>query len=351
MTDGSSSLAQNPERVLLIKPSSLGDVVSAMPVLRGLRRSFPHAHLSWLIGRSYAPLVQHDGDLDEVILFDRARFGPVWHWPLATGEMVRLVRRLRAGRFDWAIDLQGLFRSGLLAFLSGAGLRAGFADAREGATIFYNRKAVCRSVHTVDRNVELVRDLGVEARGEDMTLRLAPAGQAFAEGVMSRFGLKRKGFLVCMPPARWPTKRYPARHWRAVIAELVRQAPVVVMGGGGAERMLCDSAVEGVEGGVVNLAGQTDVPQMVAMLAAAAGVVCGDSAAQFIAPAVGTNVLTLMGPTRRERTGPYLRGSALVADVPCQGCLKKRCGHITCMQVIAPADVVRGALEMLRSCD
>jgi ADP-heptose:LPS heptosyltransferase len=123
------------------------------------------------------------------------------------------------------------------------------------------------------------------------------------------------------------------------------------MGGGGEERRLCASAIEGLDSGVVNLAGQTDVPQMVAMLAAAAGVICGDSAAQFIAPAVGTNVVTLLGPTRRERTGPYLRGSALVADVPCQGCLKKRCGHVTCMQTISPADVVREAMEMLRPCD
>jgi ADP-heptose:LPS heptosyltransferase len=321
-----------------------------MPVLRGLRRSFPNARLSWLIGRSCAPLVQHDSDLDEVILFDRGRFGPVWHWPLATGEMVHLVRRLRAGRFDWAIDLQGLFRSGLLAAVSGAGLRAGFADAREGATIFYNHPVSCWSVHTVDRNVELARQLGIDAHEGDMTLQLTPAGQAFAEQVLARHGLRKKGFLVCVPPTRWPTKRYPARHWRTVIAELVRQAPVVVMGGGD-ERRMCESAVEGLDGGVVNLAGQTDVPQMVAMLAAAAGVICGDSAAQFIAQAVGTNVVTLLGPTRRERTGPYLRGKALVADVPCQGCLKRRCGHITCMQTIPPADVVRGALEMLRSCD
>jgi ADP-heptose:LPS heptosyltransferase len=193
-------------------------VVTALPVLRGLRRSFPQAHLSWLIGRSYAPLVQHDSDLDEVILFDRQRFGPVWHWPLATGEMVRLVRRLRAGRFDWAIDLQGLFRSGLLAAVSGAGLRAGFADAREGAAVFYNRPVLCRSVHTVDRNVELARQLGIDAHGQDMTLQLTPAGQAFAEQILDKYSLRKKGFLVCVPPTRWPTKRYPSRHWRTVSA-------------------------------------------------------------------------------------------------------------------------------------
>jgi ADP-heptose:LPS heptosyltransferase len=338
-----------PERVLLIKPSSLGDVVTAMPVLRGLRRTFPQAYLSWLVGRSYAPLVQHDSDLDEVILFDRARFGPVWHWPLATGELISLIKQLRAGRFDWAIDLQGLFRSALFAVVTGAALRVGFADAREKVAVFYNRAVACRSVHTVDRNVELARSLGIDTRIEDMTLQVTPEGRQFAEGVLARHGLTRKGFLVCVPPTRWLTKRYPVRHWRTVISQLVRQAPVVVLGGRGEEQKLCNATVDGLDGGVLNLAGQTSIPQMVAMLAEAAGVVCGDSAAAFIAPAVETEVLVLMGPTRVERTGPRACGKALAANVPCQGCLRRHCRHVTCMQMIDPQDVIRGALDMLHA--
>jgi heptosyltransferase-1 len=339
-----------PERILLIKPSSLGDVVSALPVLRGLRRTFPEAHLSWLVNRPYAPLIEHDSDLDEVILFDRGRFGLPWHWPLATGELVRLIAHLRGGHFDWAIDLQGLLRSGLFTWISGAPLRAGFADAREGAAWFYNRPVTCQSRHTVNRNVEVAKALGVDARGRDMTLQVSPAGEAFTREVLARFGLGRKRFLVCVPPTRWPTKTYPVRHWRTVIGELLDSASVILLGGGGREREFCLTVAEGFGPGLVNLAGQTDIPQMVAVIAAAAGVVCGDSAAAFIAPAVGTHVLTLIGPTRRERTGPYLRGKALVADVPCQGCLRRYCPHVICMQAIAPVDVVAGAVEMLRRC-
>jgi len=342
--------AQPPDRILLIKPSSLGDVVTAMPVLRGLRRSFPAAHIAWLIGTAYAPLVDSDSDLNEVILFDRARFGPPWHWPLAGGELVRLVRRLRAGRFDWAIDLQGLLRSGLLAAASGAAVRAGFADAREGASVCYNVRVLPAAAHTVDRNIELARHLGVDARSEDMTLQVTPEGHAYAQSLISRCKLPPKGFLVCMPPTRWATKRYPVRHWRKVVAALARQSDVVVMGGGGREKQLCDAVAEGLDGHVVNLAGQTSVPEMVAVLAVAAAAVCCDSSAKFIAPAVGTDVVALLGPTRPTQTGPYLRGRAIVADVPCQGCLKKRCPHVTCMEVISPDQVVAAAMEMLDKC-
>jgi ADP-heptose:LPS heptosyltransferase len=183
-----------------------------------------------------------------------------------------------------------------------------------------------------------------------MTLQVSPEGEAFGREVLARFGLGRKRFLVCVPPTRWASKNYPVRHWRTVIAELLTHSPVIVLGGGGRERELCQTIAEGFGPGLVNLAGQTDIPQMVAVIAAAAGVVCCDSAAAFIAPAVGTHVLTLLGPTRRDRTGPYLRGKALVADVPCQGCLRHHCPHVICMQTIAPADVAAGALEMLRRC-
>ena len=86
---------------------------------------------------------------------------------------------------------------------------------------------------------------------------------------------------------------------------------------------------------------------MVGVIAASAGVICSDSAAKFIAPAVGVDVVVLIGPTRVERTGPYLRGRAVLADVPCRGCLKKSCRHLTCMQMIRPAEVVAAAKEML----
>ncbi len=344
------TVADSPERILLIKPSSLGDVVSAMPVLRGLRRSFPDAHIAWLIGTSYAPLVAHDSDLDEVILFDRGRFGPPWHWPMAGGELARLIASLRRGWFDWAIDLQGLLRSALFALVSGADVRAGFADAREGAAVFYNVRVRPAAEHTVDRNVELARRLGADARGSDMTLQVTPGGRAYVESLADRCGLREKGFLACVPPTRWATKRYPVRHWRKVVAALAGQGDVVLMGAGGEERRLCEAVAEGLDGRVVNLAGETSVDEMVAVVAAAAGVVCCDSAAAFIAPAVGTDVVALLGPTRQSRTGPRGRGRAIVASVPCRGCLRKRCRHATCMEVIDPEQVIAAAREMLVRC-
>jgi len=331
-----------PRRVLIIKPSSLGDVVTAVPVLRGLRRTFPAAWISWLITPACAPLVRHDPDLDEIISFDRPRLGCCWRSPGAAAGLLRLVRRLRRERFDWVIDLQGLLRSGLFAAVTRAPLRAGFADAREGAGVFYTHAITPTQLHTVDRNIELARHLGIDARGEEMTLRVGERGRAFARSILGEHGLEAGTFWACLPPARWPTKRYPVRHWRRVVSELSRRTPVVLLGAPG-EQTLCGRVAEGQGEGVIDLSGRTGVEEMVAVLSLSRGVICSDSAAKFIASAVGVDVLCLIGPTRVERTGPYGGGRTLVAPVRCQGCLKRRCPHVTCMQLIRPEDVIDAA--------
>jgi len=337
-----------PRRVLIIKPSSLGDVVTALPVLRGLRRTFPDAHLAWLVNAEYAPLLEHDTDLNELIRFDRRDFRGVRRWPVAAVRFVGLMRRLRASHFDWAIDLQGLLRSGMLSLAGGASLRAGFARPRENAAgWFYTHRLAVGSAHTVDRNVELARALGIDARQEDMTLQVSPAGRGFTQEFMDRHGLRRGGFVVCAPPTRWSTKLYPVRHWRKVICELSRQVPVVLLGGGGREENLCRKIAEGMPACVVNLAGRTGIAEMVAVIASAGAVICSDSAAAFIAQAVGVGTAVLFGPTRPDRTGPIKTGQAITARLPCQGCLKRRCRHVTCMESIAPDEVIAAAEKLL----
>ena len=335
-----------PRRILMIKPSALGDVVTAIPVLRGLRRTFPEAHVAWLVSTNCAGLLRPDRDLDEVILFQRRKLGRCWRSAAAAGELKRLIGTLRSGRFDWVLDLQGLLRSGMLTAATRAPLRVGFASAREGAAWFYTRRIDVTGEHVVDRNVEFANRLNVDARGTDMRLDLDPQACQYVESLCRERDRKRGEFLVCVPPTRWETKLYPVRYWRRVVSAMAKRMPVVLLGAMGDEA-LCRQVAEGQGAAVSDLSGRTDVEQMVALIAASAGVICCDSAAKFIAPAVGVDAVVLIGPTSVKFTGPYLRGQALVADVPCQGCRKKRCRHVTCMQVIPPADVITAADEML----
>ena len=151
MTESPSRLARlEPSRVCIIKPSSMGDVVHALPILAALRQRWPSAHLAWIVNRPFREVLEGHPALDELIVHDRsARRGDLF----GIGGTARLFRRLALGRFDLTIDLQGLLRSALMTAATRAGVRVGLADAREGARWFYTDfvDASRLRVHAVDR--------------------------------------------------------------------------------------------------------------------------------------------------------------------------------------------------------
>src|SRR5438270_735258 len=199
-------------RIALIKPSALGDIVHALPVLGALRHRFPDAHITWVVNRSYEPLLKGHPALDATLPFDRAalrRGGPV----RGLGYALRFARRLRAGRFDLVLDLQGLFRSGLMAAVTGARRRVGFSDAREGATYFYTEVVPAPgldAIHAVDHNWLMAEALGAGDAPKRFDVPLDPAAVrlhgpyggfagAVATGVECRGSYLRKcDHLSCM---------------------------------------------------------------------------------------------------------------------------------------------------------
>ena len=130
-------MSQTWTNILLVKPSALGDIVMALPALSALRRNWPQAKISWLIRPEFAPLIEGHPHLDEVILFDRRRLGKAWCDPGAFQAFTSLIRGLRRRRFDVVLDLQGLFRSAALSWLSGCPQRFGPIWRREFARFFY----------------------------------------------------------------------------------------------------------------------------------------------------------------------------------------------------------------------
>ena len=131
-------------KILILKPSSLGDVVQALPVLRLLKRHLPASEIHWWIDSGLAPLLEGDPDLTGVVRFERKRWASLPHWP----EMLRSIAGMRAQKFDWVIDLQGLARSGAFAWLANGQLLAGLDEAREGARGFYDIIVPRASFHT-----------------------------------------------------------------------------------------------------------------------------------------------------------------------------------------------------------
>ena len=337
--------ASDVRRLLFIKPSSLGDIVHAMPVLDLLRRHFAAARISWLVKREWAALVERIEGVDDVVTV-----GP------GLGGWLGAVPGLRAARFDLAVDLQGLFRSGAMAWLSGAVRRIGFANAREGSPWFYSHRVAIPMVdmHAVDRYLLVTDDLGIERRTAPVfRFKSRPADEEAVETLLDRAGIKGGTRWIAMNVgARWPTKRWPVESFGELVTQIERGGlgPVVLFGGPG-DREAAQGLSRAVERPPVNLIGQTGLGLVPSLLRRAAVLITNDSGPMHIAAAVGTPVVALFGPTSPARTGPYgTIHRVLRAGVSCSPCFSRRCANpnqLECLTAIAVSDVLNAVRQVL----
>lgn len=342
-----------PARILILKPSSLGDIVHALPVLRALRLGLPRAHIAWLVSSSFAPLLRHHPHLDEVLVFDRRRYGRLWRSGGALRGFAQFLSTLRKGRFDCVIDLQGLFRSAFLASASGAPLRLGFAEAREGAPLFYSHRVRApRELHAVERNLRLAGALGLSTAPE-FDLALTADEHARASAALSERGVDAAGgFIAVLPGARWESKRWPEASFAQLNDTLQAcGAPPRVLLGGGDERVMGERIVAQSQAPLANLIGCSDLRVLCALLARSAVVVTADSGPMHIAAALSRPIVALFGPTSAVRTGPYSQtATVLTHPQPCAPCLRRVCPlrHQNCLRQLEPRRVADAVLTWLR---
>ena len=323
------------ERILLIKPSSLGDVIHALPVLCGLRRRYPEARIDWLIGTAFAELLAGHKDLDELVMFDRRRFGRLASNPRIAAEFFRFVRGLRRRHYDLVVDLQGLFRTGFLAWATAAGVRIGFHDAREGAAVFYTHRLHVedKDSHAVDKNCKVGEMLGFASDPVEFNLPISDVARSDVRSLLSERSVGDGTTLVAVVPgARWETKVWPVDRFSRAIDDLHADGPVrCILLGGRDEVALCREIVECCESKPIDLSGQTDLPRLAAAVELADVVLCHDSGVMHIAVALDRPLVCLVGPTNPARTGPYRRLRDVVRiDLDCAPCYLRRlpqCPH------------------------
>ena len=311
-----------PGKILVIKPSSLGDVVHVFPALEILRRRFPGFELDFVIHPAFAEILDLSPfPVSKKILFRRKELGGLTtFWP----AFRQLVREIRASRYDMVIDFQGLFRSGFLARCARSGLRAGFAEPRErSAAFFYSRKFPADpSHHAVERYAALANQLcGTDGPVPELNLRKVELPPELDRLLPERF-------IVLVPGARWETKVFPPALFAAAAAEVRNSFPdlAVVVAGAGADRPLA-AAVAAKLPGTVDLTGRTSLLQLTGVMQRADAVLTNDSGPMHVAALAGTPVFALFGPTLPERTGPYGSRHRIFRreGLSCLGCLKRKC--------------------------
>lgn len=319
-----------PEKILIVKPSSLGDIVHSLPFLNSLSKCFPEAEIHWVVAKGFEGLLEGNPVLKKIWVINKSEWRKIRKTQATISELDRLVKGLRAERYDCVIDLQGLFRSGFIAKAARSPVRIGFADAREGSAFFYTHKVMSsRDIHAVDLYLKIAADLGCAA--DDIRYPLPPV-----ENI--RLNLPFQGDYAVMAPGSrnkskiWPVERY------GKLSSLLPLKTVVV--GSGGDAGTADEVVRLSAGRAVSLAGRTDLKELIAVIRGSRFMVCNDTGPMHIAAALNIPVFAIFGPTNPVRTGPYGSGHTVIRkEIPCSPCYRKTCGDVRCLDMIGVKEV------------
>ena len=310
-------------KILILKPSSLGDVIQALPVLRLLKQHFRTAEIFWWIDSAFAPLLENDPDLAGIVRFERRRWGHPQNWP----EMLHSIRWLRAQKFDLVIDLQCLFRSGAFAWLSRGKFLIGLDEAREGARGFYDVAVPRKTFHThaVDWYLSVLPPLGVPVHENFQWL---PAQPQIAVAIKSKWPIGGSRWITLQPGARWDNKRWPVERFSELVSLLAKRFPDTRFAilGSKEDKLLGEIISSAEPTRCLDLCGTTSLPEMIEWIRLGDLMITNDTGPMHAAAALGKPIVALFGPTEPRRTGPYGQlHNVLRLELPCSPCLKPTC--------------------------
>jgi ADP-heptose:LPS heptosyltransferase len=367
-------------RILLIKPSALGDVIHTLPVLAKLRARYPAAQIGWLLTPAIAELVRHHPALSKVLLFPRQGFSSTCQAMSTLAEVVRLLAAIRRERYDLVLDLHGQMRSAVFTLASGAPVRIGFdrprrqpwqggcqerhssqtpprrlvpeayrhgwTGAREGSWLAYSHRipVATLDVHAVDRYLWVGRLLGFADGPAEFHIPIPLESVDRIAQVLDRLGILGTPLAVLVPGTTWQTKHWMAEGFAEVGRYLCRTGRAVVLAGTAGERGLCRTIAAHCPA-AHDLSGQTTLSELAALLRRAAVCVTNDSGSMHLAVALQRPVVSIFGPTDPLWIGPYHRPNAVLqTTASCAPCYLRRlrqCPHDhICMKGIPSAQVI-----------
>jgi heptosyltransferase-1 len=346
---------QNAKRLLIIRLSSIGDVITGTPVPAAIKKSRPDLHVAWVVeDRSHQVLLQNPW-IDEVIVAPRSEWAAKWRqrrYLEVLGEVAEFIRGIRKRGFDIALDFQGRLKSSLLAYLSGAPVRIGHADATEKSRFLYTHAfRVTKEVRRAsERSLRLLEPLGIPYHPMDLYIPLDRNDVESAEAVLTSLGVKEPFAALC-PATTFQTKFWTPPAFAQVADGLRRRLGLlpVIMGGPG-DVPLAQQIASLASERVAVAAGLTSLRSAAGILSRASVVVSVDTGLLFAALAVGVPVVGIFGPTPHE----HLRDERIIViskQFPCSPCWRKpRCASgRDCMLAVTPEEVLSAAETLFPS--
>lgn len=301
------------DRILMLKLGAVGDVVHSLPVLETLRDRYPSARIGWVVEEAAEPLLRGHPLLDEVILLDRNRLK-------GSGGLQYFLswsRVLREKNYQVTIDLQNLFKTGLVAFLSRAPVRIGFRRLREGNFLFNNRWVgeYKQYPHAVHKYLCLLSPIGITPK--DWVIRFGLHWNPVDENPSTSFWEKNnwgpeESVVAINPGANWPSKRWPVERFACVADRLVGEfGDRILLLWGPGEKPLAEGIAEAMDKpGFV--APETTLRSLLPLLQKCRMMISGDTGPVHLAAALGVPTVSLFGPSHPTRNGPFGEGHVIV---------------------------------------
>lgn len=337
-----------PRNILIIRLSSLGDVLMSVPAVKAIRRRFPEAHISWLVEGSVSGLLAHQDFIDEVIFFPRGtlmRHLKGGHLPTTAYVLNDFLKKLRERKYDLIVDLHGIAKSVALMLIARGGKRIGFGKmfAKDLSHFFYNERVngTEKRIHKVERNMLVARFLGYNDIIPEAQLSVSDKAKEYIDDFFHSRGITSPVFAV-NPFAskdssfkRWPLERYADLIYR--IREHLEGNAIIIWGPGEREEA---QRLVALAGNNAQLACQTDIVQLFALLARVDAYVGGDTGTTHLASAAGIPVISIFGPTDVIINRPYSDKSVVVREqMDCSPCKNKGCKTRQCLMSISTDEV------------
>jgi len=335
--------------ILIRGTNWIGDVIMTLPAVASIRKTMPEATITVLAKPWVADIYRLSPHVDEVITFQR----PGRHDGL--GGLLKLAAELKEKKFDGTILLQNAIQAAIITLTARIPVRAGYNSDGRGLLLTHavQRTGAIRKVHQIDYYLEMLKALGFQSAGHDVTLPVRKDDRARAEEILFGYGVEKGETVIGMAPgaAYGPAKMWLPDRFAALADRLIdrHNAPVLLFGSAG-DRAQTDRIEGQAKGKLINLAGATDLMGAVALIARCNLFISNDSGLMHLAGALGVPLVAIFGSTNPATTSPVGEKSVIVhKNVSCSPCLKKTCPtDFRCMKLIEVDDVYEEAKRLLQ---
>ncbi len=322
-------------RILIVKLSSLGDIIHTLPVLGAIKDAYPNAQIDWVTEEVGQELLQDHPMINRLIVYRRNR------WPrlLKGGNLAQFIKEflffkkmLFQQEYDLVIDFQGLLKSGFITWIAKAREKIGFQNGKEGSSLFLDKRYKADyDEHAVVRYLKLLSFAGIPVDFEHITFPIAPRPNNLSFATP---------YIVINPMARWPSKMWPRNKWLKLANVLTNMDYTLVFTGTQKDWAWINDICKHFPR-AINLAGKTKLRELIPIYQKAFLTISVDTGTMHLAAAVGSPVIALFGPTAPWRTGPFGPNHTVIyKGLPCQPCFKRQCPERRCLNEIKIAEII-----------